>query len=130
MPLKLPSFRARRNAYPPDLWTKCPDCEEMLFNKQLDKALRVCPNCGHHFRLSAAARLDQLLDPGSWVEHDAGLLSVDRLGFVDSKSYVDRLAAAQLSTVHGGSIFTPFINGVAQKTYYDYQLVDVLVSSV
>ena len=66
MPLKLPSFRARRNAYPPDLWTKCPQCEEMLFNKQLDKALRVCPNCGHHFRLSAAARLDQLLDPGSW----------------------------------------------------------------
>ena len=98
MPLKLPSFRARRNAYPPDLWTKCPDCEEMLFNKQLDKALRVCPNCGHHFRLSAAARLDQLLDAGSWMEHDAGLLSVDRLGFVDSKTYVDRLAAAQLST--------------------------------
>ncbi len=98
MPLKLPSFRARRNAYPPDLWTKCPDCEEMLFNKQLDKALRVCPNCGHHFRLSAADRLDHLLDPGSWVEHDGGLLSVDRLGFVDSKTYVDRLAAAQLST--------------------------------
>ncbi len=98
MPLKLPSFRARRNAYPPDLWTKCPDCEEMLFNKQLDKALRVCPNCGHHFRLSATARLDQLLDAGSWEEHDAGLLSVDRLGFVDSKTYVDRLAAAQLST--------------------------------
>ncbi|MGZ8514227.1 MAG: acetyl-CoA carboxylase carboxyltransferase subunit alpha [Candidatus Limnocylindrales bacterium] len=98
MPLRLPSFRARRNAYPPDLWTKCPECEEMLFNKQLDKALRVCPNCGHHFRLSAAARLDQLLDPGSWVERDAGLLSVDRLGFVDSKTYVDRLAAAQLST--------------------------------
>ncbi len=98
MPLKLPSFRARRNAYPPDLWTKCPDCEEMLFNKQLDKALRVCPNCGHHFRLSAAARLDQLLDPGSWLEQDAGLQSVDRLGFVDSKSYPDRLAAAQVST--------------------------------
>jgi acetyl-CoA carboxylase carboxyl transferase beta subunit/acetyl-CoA carboxylase carboxyl transferase alpha subunit len=98
MPLRLPSFRARRNAYPPDLWTKCPDCEEMLFNKQLDKALRVCPTCGHHFRLSAAARLDQLLDSGSWVEHDAGLLSVDRLGFVDSKTYPDRLAAAQVST--------------------------------
>ena len=98
MPLKLPSFRARRNAYPPDLWTKCPDCEEMLFNKQLDKALRVCPNCGHHFRLSAAARLDQLLDAGTWIERDAGLLSVDSLGFVDSKTYVDRLAAAQIST--------------------------------
>ena len=98
MPIKLPSFRARRDVYPPDLWTKCPTCETMLFNKQLDKSLRVCPTCGHHFRLSAAARLDQLLDPGSWSEHDAGLQSVDRLGFVDQKPYPDRLEAAQAAT--------------------------------
>ena len=77
MPIKLPSFRARRDVYPPDLWTKCPSCETMLFNKQLDKAMRVCPNCGHHFRLSAAARLDQLLDQGTWAERDPGLQSVD-----------------------------------------------------
>jgi acetyl-CoA carboxylase carboxyl transferase beta subunit/acetyl-CoA carboxylase carboxyl transferase alpha subunit len=98
MPIKLPSFRARRDVYPADLWTKCPSCEEMLFNKQLDKALRVCPNCGHHFRLSAAARLEHLVDPGSWVERDAGLQSVDVLGFVDQKPYPDRLAAAQTAT--------------------------------
>ena len=98
MPLKLPSFRARRNAYPADLWTKCPTCEEMLFNKQLDKQMRVCPNCGHHFRLSAAARLEQLVDPGTWEERDAGLQSVDVLGFVDQKPYPDRLIAAQTAT--------------------------------
>jgi acetyl-CoA carboxylase carboxyl transferase subunit beta len=98
MPLKLPSFRARRNTYPPDLWTKCPTCSTMLFNKQLDKALRVCTTCGHHFRLSAAARLDHLLDHGSWDERDAGLQSVDALGFVDQKTYPDRLAAAQVAT--------------------------------
>ena len=98
MPLKLPSFRARRNAYPADLWTKCPTCEEMLFNKQLDKQHRVCPNCGHHFRLSAAARLEQLVDAGTWVERDAGLQSVDVLGFVDQKPYPDRLVAAQTAT--------------------------------
>jgi len=98
MPLKLPSFRARRNAYPPDLWTKCPSCESMLFNKQLDKAMRVCPTCGHHFRLSAGARLELLLDSGTWTERDAGLQSVDVLGFVDQKPYPDRLAAAQAST--------------------------------
>ena len=98
MPLKLPSFRARRNAYPADLWTQCPTCSTMLFNKQLDKNLRVCTTCGHHFRLSAAARLDHLLDPGSWSEHDPGLQSVDALGFVDQKPYPDRLAAAQLAT--------------------------------
>jgi acetyl-CoA carboxylase carboxyl transferase subunit beta len=98
MPIKLPSFRPRRDAYPPDLWTKCPSCEEMLFNKQLDKVQRVCPNCGHHFRLSADARLALLLDHGSFVERDAGLQSVDPLGFVDQKAYPDRIAAAQLAT--------------------------------
>jgi len=98
MPIKLPSFRARRDAYPPDLWTKCPSCGEMLFNKQLDKVLRVCPVCGHHFRLSAETRLEQLLDHGTFRERDGGLQSVDPLGFVDQKSYPDRVAAAQLAT--------------------------------
>ncbi len=98
MPLKLPSFRARKDVYPPDLWTKCPTCSTMLFNKQLDKHLRVCTSCGHHFRLSAAARIEHLTDHGSWHEHDADLQSVDALGFVDQKAYPDRIAAAQLAT--------------------------------
>ena len=98
MPIKLPSFRPRRDAYPPDLWTKCPSCEEMLFNKQLDKVQRVCPSCGHHFRLSAEARIALLVDHGTFVERDAGLQSVDPLGFVDQKTYPDRVAAAQLAT--------------------------------
>jgi acetyl-CoA carboxylase carboxyl transferase subunit beta len=98
MPLKLPTFRARRDAYPADLWTKCPSCSTMLFNKQLDKAGRVCGTCGHHFRLSATARIEQLLDEDTWEEHDAGLHSVDALGFVDQKSYPDRLTAAQNAT--------------------------------
>jgi acetyl-CoA carboxylase carboxyl transferase beta subunit len=98
MPIKLPTFRPRRDDYPADLWTKCPSCAQMLFNKQLEKNDRVCPNCGHHFRLSATARLDMLLDHGSFVERDAGLQSVDPLGFVDQKPYPDRIAAAQLAT--------------------------------
>ena len=98
MPIKLPKFRSRRDEYPPDLWTKCPSCEETLFNKQLDKALRVCPSCGHHFRLPATARIEQLLDEGSFRERDAGLVSRDPLGFVDRKTYPDRLAAAQIAT--------------------------------
>jgi acetyl-CoA carboxylase carboxyl transferase subunit beta len=98
MPIKLPSFRSRRESYPPDLWTKCPSCQEMLFNKQLDKVMRVCPSCGHHFRLSAVSRLEQLLDRGTFQERDAGLQSADPLGFVDQKPYPERVAAAQAAT--------------------------------
>ncbi len=98
MPIKLPSFRPRRDAYPPDLWTKCPSCSEMIFNKALEKADRVCPTCDHHFRLSAAARLAMLLDPGTFQERDAGLQSVDPLGFVDSKPYPERVSTAQTQT--------------------------------
>lgn len=98
MPIKFPSFRPRRDAYPADLWTKCPSCSEMLFNRQLQKSFRVCPNCGHHFRMAAAERLALLLDPGSFEERDANLQSLDPLGFVDQKPYPDRLTAAQLAT--------------------------------
>ena len=97
MPIKLP-FRPRREPFPPDLWTQCPSCEEMLFNKQLDKLMRVCPNCGHHFRLSAQARLEQLVDPASFTERDAMLESVDPLGFVDQRPYPDRVEGAQMDT--------------------------------
>jgi len=98
MPIKLPSFRARRDSYPPDLWTKCPQCSDMLFNKQLEKNDRICPTCGHHFRLSAEARLEMLLDHGTFRERDAGLQSVDPLGFVDQKPYPERVATAQSQT--------------------------------
>ena len=98
MPLKLPSFRSRKEPYPADLWTQCPDCHEMLFNKQLQKSLRVCGSCGHHFRIGARLRLASLLDASSFIERDAGLVSVDPLGFVDQKAYPDRIAAAQQAT--------------------------------
>ena len=98
MPMKFPSFRSRRESYPEQLWTRCPSCEEQLFNKQLEKAMHVCPSCGHHFRLPAPVRIGQLLDEGTFEERDAGLVSQDPLGFVDQKAYPDRVAAAQLAT--------------------------------
>lgn len=97
MPIKLP-FRSRPRSYPPDLWTKCPGCEEMLYEKQLEKNLRVCTKCGHHFRLRVDARLAQLMDHETFIERDVGLESVDPLGFVDQKPYPERLAAARAAT--------------------------------
>ncbi|HKF85511.1 MAG TPA: acetyl-CoA carboxylase, carboxyltransferase subunit beta, partial [Candidatus Limnocylindrales bacterium] len=99
MPMKFPTFRSRREPTGPEnMWTRCPSCEEQLFNKQLEKAMQVCPSCGHHFRLPATVRLSQLLDEGTWQERDGGLVSEDPLGFVDQKAYPDRVAAAQVAT--------------------------------
>jgi acyl-CoA carboxylase subunit beta len=97
MPIKLP-FGSRGRELPKDLWTKCPGCEEMLYNKRLAGDLWVCSRCGHHFRIRAETRLALLVDPDTFRERDAGLESVDPLGFVDSKPYPARLAAAQATT--------------------------------
>jgi acetyl-CoA carboxylase carboxyl transferase subunit beta len=96
MPIRLP-FRPRPESTKADLWTRCPGCGEMVYNKQLDKALRVCPRCDHHFRLRVDARLSMLLEPESFDERDAGLESLDPLGFDDLKPYPDKLRE-QLAT--------------------------------
>ncbi|HLE58676.1 MAG TPA: acetyl-CoA carboxylase, carboxyltransferase subunit beta [Candidatus Limnocylindria bacterium] len=88
----------RRTAAPADAWTKCPDCEQQIFNKQLERNLRVCPNCAHHFRLGVRERIGLLLDAGSFVERDAGLESGDPLGFHDQRPYPDRLEASRIKT--------------------------------
>jgi acetyl-CoA carboxylase carboxyl transferase subunit beta len=97
MPIRLP-FRPRPESTKADLWTRCPGCGEMVYNKQLDKALRVCPRCDHHFRLRVDARLAMLLDADSFEERDAGLESLDPLGFVDLKPYPDKLREQQGTT--------------------------------
>ncbi len=85
---------------PEGLWTKCVGCKETLITKDLEKNLNVCPKCNHHYRISARQRLDLLLDQGSFVEFDGGMVSVDFLVFKDSKSYQERINAA---VAKGGS---------------------------
>ncbi len=85
---------------PEGLWTKCQNCRETLYSKDLEKNLSVCPKCNHHFRIPATKRIELLLDEGSFVEFDAGMVSVDFLEFKDSKSYQDRINAA---VAKGGS---------------------------
>src|SRR5688500_18827239 len=53
---------------PEGLWLRCPDCGDMLFRKVVEEALNVCPKCDHHFRVGAAKRIEQLVDPGSFEE--------------------------------------------------------------
>ncbi len=82
---------------PEGLWIKCPSCAQVIYNKDLQANLQVCPKCAHHFRMTATERLRSLFD-GPWDEHDAGLASTDPLGFTDTKPYRDRLRAGQAST--------------------------------
>jgi acetyl-CoA carboxylase carboxyl transferase subunit beta len=96
MPIRFPF--SRRRAGPTDAWTKCPSCESQVFNRQLERNLRVCPTCGHHFRMSIGERIDLLLDKGSFEERDASLASTDPLHFTDQKPYPDRLEAARVKT--------------------------------
>jgi acetyl-CoA carboxylase carboxyl transferase subunit beta len=95
LPIKFPFSR---RAAPSDAWTKCPSCDAQVFNKQLERSQRLCPSCGHHFRMSIGERIDLLIDPGTFDERDAGLESIDRLGFHDDRPYVDRLEASQVKT--------------------------------
>jgi acetyl-CoA carboxylase carboxyl transferase subunit beta len=76
------------------LWVKCESCRGIVFRKDLEENLHVCPKCQHHFKMSAKKRLEMLFD-GRWTEHDAGMTSTDPLKFVDTKAYATRLKDAK-----------------------------------
>lgn len=80
---------------PEGLWSKCSDCEAVLYYTDLVKNFNVCPRCGYHNRVSARERLDQLLDTNGRHEIGAEVLALDPLKFKDSKRYVDRLSQAK-----------------------------------
>lgn len=76
-------------AIPDDLWVKCPRCQELVYSKELERGHRVCPKCGHHFRLRARERLRMLADPHSFVEWDADVRTKDPLNFRDASGPYD-----------------------------------------
>ena len=91
-------FQDKRDT-PDNLWTSCPSCKEMMFTKEYEENLSVCPRCEHHGRIGADARMAQLLDPG-FTLLDSPKVKDDPLKFRDSKKYPDRLKAARLANPH------------------------------
>src|SRR5437879_13532768 len=79
------------------LWHKCEGCRQIIWKKDIDENLSVCPKCGAHSRIDAATRLKLLFD-GDFELFDPALTSSDPLGFVDSKPYGDRLSAMKTAT--------------------------------
>ncbi len=81
----------KKGKIPEGLWVKCDGCKEIVYKKEIDKNLKICPKCNYHFRISARERLKLLVDEGSFVETDENLVSVDPLHFKDAIAYKDRL---------------------------------------
>ena len=81
----------KKREMPQGLWQKCPGCSEVVHEIELAQNQRVCPRCDYHFAQSAKERIENLLDPESFVERDAGLRSVDTLQFQGMATYKDRL---------------------------------------
>jgi acetyl-CoA carboxylase carboxyl transferase subunit beta len=88
----------KKGKIPEGLWVKCDGCKEVVYKKEIDKNLKVCPKCNYHFRISARERLKLLVDEGSFVELDEGLVTVDPLNFKDTVSYKDRVKEKQKKT--------------------------------
>jgi acetyl-CoA carboxylase carboxyl transferase subunit beta len=89
---------AKREGIPEGLWMRCKDCGAMLFRKVVEEALHVCPECQHHFRVSARQRIQMLVDEGSFEEMFDDIEPADPLKFVDKKAYKDRLKSEQESS--------------------------------
>ena len=88
----------KKNTVPEGLWNKCPSCNAILYNTELERNFSVCPKCDHHMRISARVRLNMFLDEEGREEIGKGVKPTDPLKFRDSKKYKDRIIQAQKQT--------------------------------
>ena len=89
-------FIAKRET-PDNLWVKCPDCGQMIFAREYDENLNVCPQCNHHGRIGPKSRFEQIFDE-SYIELPTPRVAEDPLKFRDTKKYTDRIRAARTAT--------------------------------
>ncbi|MEO8495742.1 MAG: acetyl-CoA carboxylase, carboxyltransferase subunit beta [Planctomycetota bacterium] len=96
-PVQTATMRQKRGV-PEGLWLKCPGCQATVFRKAAEERLNVCPECDHHFYVSARERIRQVLDEGTFEEWDAELRPADPLEFFDKRPYVEKLKSEQERT--------------------------------
>ncbi|OHD56504.1 MAG: acetyl-CoA carboxylase subunit beta [Spirochaetes bacterium GWF1_51_8] len=83
-----PQYNIKKGVHNPlqeGLWHKCPSCNSMIYNKDWEENLKVCPNCEFHDKLNAFERIQSLIDPGTFIETNNNIASVDPLDFNDGK---------------------------------------------
>lgn len=86
---------AKKVKIPEGLWVKCDNCKEIIYRKEIEKNLKVCPKCNYHFRISAQERLELLVDKDTFEEMNRDITSGDPLGFRDTVSYKERIKENQ-----------------------------------
>jgi len=95
---KLTTSKAKKRDIPEGLWTKCKKCASMIYDKELDEHLKVCPKCNYHFSIAARERIHAMVETCSFEEMDAGMESVDMLKFTGVAPYTAKLEAYKKST--------------------------------
>ncbi len=107
------SKQSGRRSIPEGLWLRCPSCAQMIYRRQMESNLHVCPECEHHFRISAKERIEQLVDPDTFVPMFTELRPKDPLNFTDLKAYPERLKREQIKTgqIEGCQAGKCFIKG-------------------
>lgn len=110
--LKKPKLgaKSRKREIPEGLWTKCPKCSTMVFDKELDENLKVCPHCQHHFTFPSRERIHSLVETCTFEEMDADMAPVDVLKFTGVASYTDKLEEYQKSTGLKDAVITGICN--------------------
>ena len=88
----------RKVQMPAGLWIKCNSCGEIIYKKEVERNLEVCPKCNYHFRISAKKRIDNIMDEGSFTFLAENLEATDPLNFRDTKKYSDRIKEATKKT--------------------------------
>ncbi|OGF47518.1 MAG: acetyl-CoA carboxylase subunit beta [Candidatus Firestonebacteria bacterium RIFOXYC2_FULL_39_67] len=101
--MKFRELTAKKVEIPNGLWSKCDNCKEMIYTKQLEENLRVCPKCQNHFRMNAKERIKLLVDEGTWVEDKNRVIPMDPLNFPE---YKGKLKKSQEATGLDDAIIT------------------------
>ena len=101
---KKPLEAIDKTAIPEGLWIKCDDCKEIVYRKEVEQNLSVCPKCGYHFRISARERFEMLFDDGKYKEFATDIRSCDPLEFRDTKRYRDRLKVYEQRAGKGDAV--------------------------
>jgi acetyl-CoA carboxylase carboxyl transferase subunit beta len=117
----------------PSHWIKCPECNALMYYKEVQNRHNVCPKCGYHFRIGAKERIELLADKDSFVEFDISLEPVDPLKFVDKKSYKKRVEEGKKKSSRASSVISGEckINGLpVQLVVFDFAFMGGSLGSV